>query len=101
MSSESRILCPTLKQKIMSAEDAAAMIPAGSSAGMSGSTGAGYPKAVSSALAERIKQHNAGINLEKGDKPFRINVWTGASRAPELHGNLVEFEVIDMRLPFK
>lgn len=101
MSSESRILCPTLKQKVMSAEDAAAMIPAGSNVGMSGFTGAGYPKAVPNALAERIKQHNAGINLEKGDKPFRINVWTGASTAPELDGKLAEVDGIEMRLPFQ
>lgn len=72
------------------------MIPAGANVGMSGFTGAGYPKSVPNALAERIKKHNAG-----GGKPFRINVWTGASTAPELDGKLAEVDGIEMRLPFQ
>ncbi|MDO6804349.1 hypothetical protein Q4595_18015, partial [Wenyingzhuangia sp. 1_MG-2023] len=42
----------------MSAEDAAALIPAGSTVGMSGFTGAGYPKAIPAALADRIEKLN-------------------------------------------
>lgn len=80
----------------MTAEGAAELIPAGANVGMSGFTGAGYPKAVPQALAERIRKHNA-----QGNSPFRINVWTGASTAPELDGTLAEVDGIEMRLPFQ
>jgi succinyl-CoA:acetate CoA-transferase len=63
--------------------------------GMSGFTGAGYPKAVPLALAQRIEaSHAAG-------KPFRIGLWTGASTAPELDGALAKVDGIDMRLPYQ
>lgn len=94
--SATRVLCAELKDKITSATEAAALIPAGANVGMSGFTGAGYPKAVPHALAERIKEHNA-----QGGSPFRINVWTGASTAPELDGKLAEVDGIEMRLPFQ
>ena len=97
MSENSRIHCPALKDRIMSAEAAAELIPAGANVGMSGFTGAGYPKAVPGALAERIRRLNAQPNA----KPFRINVWTGASTAPELDGVLAEVDGIEMRLPFQ
>lgn len=96
MSDTSRILCPVLSQRIMSAEEAAELIPAGANVGMSGFTGAGYPKAVPGALAERIRRLNA-----ENEKPFRISVWTGASTAPELDGVLAEVDGIEMRLPFQ
>lgn len=96
MSASSRILCPTLKQRVMSAKQAAELIPAGANVGMSGFTGAGYPKAVPGALAERIRKLNA-----EGHAPFKINVWTGASTAPELDGALAEVDGIEMRLPFQ
>ncbi|MGE8373748.1 MAG: hypothetical protein ACN6N5_00225, partial [Diaphorobacter nitroreducens] len=45
----------------MSAAEAAALIPAGANIGMSGFTGAGYPKQVPQALAARIEaEHAAG-----------------------------------------
>ncbi|MDO6461528.1 acetyl-CoA hydrolase/transferase family protein [Granulosicoccaceae sp. 1_MG-2023] len=95
MFSESRILSPELKQRVVSAEAAAALIPSGATVGMSGFTGAGYPKAVPQALVEQIKRsHEAG-------ERFRINVWTGASTAPELDGKLAEVDGINMRLPFQ
>lgn len=81
--------------RIMSAEDAAALIPAGANVGMSGFTGAGYPKVIPQALARRIEaEHAAG-------RPFRISVWTGASTAPELDGALAQVDGIEMRLPFQ
>jgi len=90
-----RIRNPELQSRIMSAEAAAALIPAGANVGMSGFTGAGYPKALPQALARRIEALHAA-----GD-PFRISVWTGASTAPELDGALAKVDGIEMRLPFQ
>ncbi len=78
----------------MSAEDAAALIDTGTTVGMSGFTGSGYPKAVPQALAARIKaQHAAG-------RAFRLRVWTGASTGPELDGALAAADGIEFRLPY-
>ena len=91
-----RIRNPELASRVTSPEAAAAMIPAGANVGMSGFTGAGYPKAVPAALAERIAKLNAG-----GGEPFKVNVWTGASTAPELDGALAAADGIDLRLPYQ
>jgi succinyl-CoA:acetate CoA-transferase len=61
----------------MSAEAAAALIPNGARLGMSGFTGAGYPKAVPLALSKRALDERL-----KG-KPLRFDVLTGASTGPE------------------
>jgi succinyl-CoA:acetate CoA-transferase len=85
----------TFHSKIMSAGDAAELVPHGARVGMSGFTGSGYPKAVPLALARRIEQAHA-----RGE-PFRIGVWTGASTAPELDGALTKADGIDLRLPYQ
>jgi succinyl-CoA:acetate CoA-transferase len=90
-----RILHAPLRSKIMTADEAAALIPSGAHVGMSGFTGAGYPKVVPVALARRIEAAHAA-----GD-PFRISVWTGASTAPELDGALAKVDGIEMRLPYQ
>jgi succinyl-CoA:acetate CoA-transferase len=71
------------------------MIGPGATVGMSGFTGAGYPKEVPQALARRI--------TEAGDagEHFRVNVWTGASTAPELDGALASVDGIELRLPYQ
>jgi succinyl-CoA:acetate CoA-transferase len=84
-----------LARKVMPAEAAAALIEPGATVGMSGFTGAGYPKAVPGALASRIADARAA-----GD-PFRISVWTGASTAPELDGALAAADGIELRLPYQ
>jgi len=84
-----------LRSKIMSAQEAAALIPPGTHVGMSGFTGAGYPKAVPKALAERMEKcHAAG-------EDFQIGLWTGASTAPDLDGVLGKANGISMRLPYQ
>lgn len=95
MTTVPRVLCPSLRKRIMSAKDAAALIPSGVNVGMSGFTGAGYPKAVPQALAEHIREQKA-----QGEN-YRISVWTGASTAPELDGALAEVDGIEMRLPYQ
>jgi succinyl-CoA:acetate CoA-transferase len=79
----------------MSADDAAALIHNGDNIGFSGFTGAGYPKAVPGALANRIKAAHA-----RGDE-FRVGVYTGASTAPELDGALAETGGISFRAPYQ
>ncbi|WP_370158489.1 acetyl-CoA hydrolase/transferase family protein [Salipiger bermudensis] len=94
MTRQSRIAHPDFQSRLMSAEDAAAMIHDGMTVGMSGFTGSGYPKSVPTALAARIEAaHGAG-------EPFRVKVWTGASTGPELDGALAKADGIEFRLPY-
>jgi succinyl-CoA:acetate CoA-transferase len=89
-----RIRNAALRSKIMSAADAATLIQPGSSVGMSGFTGSGYPKLVPPALAGRMEAAHAA-----GDD-FRIKVWTGASTGPELDGALARADGVEFRLPY-
>jgi succinyl-CoA:acetate CoA-transferase len=93
--SASRILNPALRSKLMSADDAAALIQHGDNVGMSGFTGAGYPKVVPAALARRIDSAH-----QRGEE-FRIGVWTGASTAPELDGALARANGVELRMPYQ
>ncbi len=95
MTENSRLRCQGLADKVMSAKEAAAFITAGSNVGMSGFTGAGYPKAVPAALVDRMSEAKA-----HGDR-FAVSVWTGASTAPELDGALAEVEGVDLRMPYQ
>jgi succinyl-CoA:acetate CoA-transferase len=95
MSPGTRVLAPSLRSKIMSADEAAALIRSGSNVGMSGFTGAGYPKAVPHALARRI------MDAKLAGENFRIGVWTGASTAPELDGALAMVDGVELRLPYQ
>eukprot|EP01037_Dinobryon_pediforme_P044471 gene44471-56269_t len=64
------IITAHLRDRVMSADEAARLIAPGSTVGLSGFTGSGYPKAVPLALAARIEaEHQLG-------NPFRIRVWT-------------------------
>ncbi|NLT30053.1 MAG: propionyl-CoA--succinate CoA transferase, partial [Propionibacterium sp.] len=90
-----RITTDNQRAKIMPAEAAAALIQPGDNVGMSGFTGAGYPKLVPVALAQRIRE-----SIAAGDD-FRIGVWTGASTAPELDGALAEADGVQLRLPYQ
>jgi succinyl-CoA:acetate CoA-transferase len=89
-----RIACPALRSKVCTAAEAATHIASGNTVGMSGFTGSGYPKAVPTALAERIQaEHAAG-------RPFQVRIWTGASTGPELDGALAKADGIEFRLPY-
>src|SRR6476646_117942 len=95
MTDLSHIRHGALADKVMSAEEAAGLIEPGSNVGMSGFTGAGYPKAVPTALARRITEASA-----RGEH-FKVGVWTGASTAPELDGALASVDGIDLRMPYQ
>ncbi|MDE2249286.1 MAG: propionyl-CoA--succinate CoA transferase, partial [Xanthomonadaceae bacterium] len=92
---ETRIQNPQLASRLMPAAQAVQLIHPGMTVGMSGFTGAGYPKALPQALAERIAAVHA-----RGEK-FGIRILTGASTAPELDGVLARAGGIDFRLPYQ
>jgi succinyl-CoA:acetate CoA-transferase len=95
MTETPRIQNEKIASKVLSADEAAALIPLGSTIGMSGFTGAGYPKAVPAALARRMTEVNAS-----GGR-FSVSVWTGASTAPELDGVLAAADGINLRMPYQ
>lgn len=88
---EDRIRCKKLLKKVVSADEAAAMIKDGMNVGTSGFTPSGYPKAVPLALAKQV---------EEGRK-VKINLWTGASVGEELDGALTRVGAINKRLPYQ
>ena len=90
-----RIAHPGLAARRMTAEQAATLIQPGMTVGMSGFTGAGYPKAVPLALAERI------TTAQDQGREFGLRILTGASTAPELDGALARAGGIDFRLPYQ
>lgn len=86
-----RVLCENLRNKVMTAKEAAAMIKSGMTVGASGFTPTGYPKAVPEALAE----------INRGHEDFWINLYTGASVGQSLDGVLVEAGLINKRMPYQ
>ncbi|HWL22727.1 MAG TPA: succinate CoA transferase [Ureibacillus sp.] len=86
---EKRIGLKVLSEKVVSAEEAAALIPNGAVVGMSGFTRAGDAKVVPMALVERAK-----------NEEFKIDVYTGASLGPEVDKYLAEAGAIRKRGPF-
>lgn len=89
-----RITCPVLSQRVTSAEAAAELVHPGDNVGMSGFTGAGYPKALPAALHDRMVAAH-----DRGDD-FRIGLWTGASTAPDADGVLAQADGVSSRLPY-
>ncbi|HBI04828.1 MAG TPA: acetyl-CoA hydrolase [Paenibacillaceae bacterium] len=81
-----------LKRRIVTAEEAASWIENGMTVGLSGFTKAGDTKEVPYALVERVK---------KEGKPFKIDVYTGASLGGEIDGIMAEAGIIRKRLPFQ
>ena len=94
MSLADRVRFPEFLSRTMTAEQAAALIPHGVNVGMSGFTGAGYPKALPQAIAQHAKsEHAAG-------RPYTLPGWTGASPAAERDGALAEAGALGQRRPF-
>ena len=90
MLDKTRLRNPKLFDKIVTPEEAAAMIKDGMNVGTSGFTPSGYPKETTLALAKQIK---AG-------KKCRINLWTGASVGPEIEEALAAVDGIASRVPY-
>ncbi len=90
-----RIAHAQLRGKVMSAEEAVEYIEHGHKVGISGFTGAGYPKAMPGAIAEKAKAAH-----ERG-QDFSIDLFTGASTAPECDGVLAEAGALRFRMPYQ
>ena len=90
-----RIASAKLRDKVMSAEEAVQFVNHGDKVGTSGFTGAGYPKALPAAIAEKAKAAH-----DKG-QDFSIDMYTGASTAPECDGVLAEAGALRYRMPYQ
>ena len=89
---ENRIRNSELLKKVVSPEDAAMLVKDGMNVAASGFTLSGYPKAVSMALAKRVRENN---------EKLKINLFTGASVGDELDGELARAGIIAKRLPYQ
>ena len=79
----------------ISAEEAASHIKNGDNVATSGFTASGTPKLVTVALAEQARRcHEEG-------KPFKINLYTGASTNDYVDGALTRAEAIAQRMPYQ
>jgi succinyl-CoA:acetate CoA-transferase len=88
-----RIRHAALRDKVMSADEAALLIHHGMTVGMSGFTRAGDCKAVPFALAERARRHP--------DEPLQITLMTGASLGHDADKVLSDAGVTARRMPFQ
>ncbi|MBD5310503.1 MAG: succinate CoA transferase [Muribaculaceae bacterium] len=79
----------------ISAEEAASHINHGDNVALSGFTASGTPKKVTKALAERARAFHAE------GKPFKINLYTGASTNDFVDGNLTRADAIAQRAPYQ
>jgi succinyl-CoA:acetate CoA-transferase len=87
-----RIRNESLRQKIITAQEAAAMIRDGMKVATSGFTPSGYPKAVPMALVERVKRTGESL---------KIDLFTGASTGDELDELLAVHGLIARRFPYQ
>ncbi|QSO48299.1 acetyl-CoA hydrolase/transferase family protein [Alicyclobacillus mengziensis] len=89
---EARIRMQKLRERIMTADEAAGFIQDGMTLGISGFTRAGDAKAVPMALAERCKRTGEAMHIQ---------LWTGASVAEEVDRVLAEAGIVSRRLPYQ
>lgn len=79
----------------LTAQEAAEMINNGETVGLSGFTAPGTPKFITEALAEKAtREHVAG-------RPFKINMFTGASTSDHVDGALSRANAYNMRAPYQ
>lgn len=79
----------------ITAEEAAAQIKNGDTLGLSGFTAPGNPKAILEAVA-----HKAAKEHEEG-RPYKVNIFTGASTNDHVDGILSRNDAINMRAPYQ
>ncbi|MGM8216414.1 acetyl-CoA hydrolase/transferase family protein [Bacillaceae bacterium W0354] len=85
-----RIHIASLRERIVSADEAASWIEDGMTLGLSGFTRAGDVKAVPFSLVRRAETEN-----------FKVNVFTGASLGSDIDKLFAESGILNKRLPFQ
>ena len=88
---ENRLRCTALKEKLLSADDAAWLIEDGMTVAVSGFTPAGCPKAVPLALAEQVRS---------GRRTLKLTLFSGASTGEELDSEWASLGIIARRAPY-
>lgn len=84
-----------MRYRILSPEEAAALISHGETLGISGFTAAGSVKVIPAAIARRAEaEHSAG-------RPFKVNVLTGASTGPGVDPPLAGADAVGLRVPYQ
>ena len=91
MEAEYRLRCAALREKLLSAEDAAQLIEDGMTVAVSGFTPAGCPKAVPLALAEQVRS---------GRRRLKLTLLSGASTGEELDSEWASLGIIARRAPY-
>ena len=80
--------------KRLTAAEAAAMIENGQTIGLSGFTPAGVAKSVPAEIAKKAEsEHAAG-------RPYKINIFTGASTGQSCDGDMANAQAIGFRAPY-
>ncbi len=88
-------MAPRSRYPLITAQEAAARIPNGSTVTFSGFGAAASAKAVPKALAARARE------LHSQGKPFKLRVLTGASTDENLDEELARAEAISWRAPYQ
>ena len=78
----------------ITAAEAASLIQNGQTLGLSGFTPAGAPKSIPAELAKKAAAEHAE------GKPFKVNIFTGASTGQRCDGELSKQQAIELRAPY-
>ncbi len=84
-----------MKFPTLTPREAANFINHNDNVGFSGFTASGSPKAVTEALAERAEEEHAA------GRPFKVNLFTGASTSDRADGVLARANAINIRTPYQ
>ena len=91
METDRRFRCGLLRDRIMSADEAALLIREGMTVAVSGFTPSGCPKMVPQAVSEQVRS---------GKRKLRLTLFSGASTGEELDSDWAELGIIARRLPY-
>ncbi|MEG1071200.1 MAG: acetyl-CoA hydrolase/transferase family protein [Akkermansia sp.] len=84
-----------MKYKTLTPEEAAALIENNENIGLSGFTAAGVPKATTRAIAAKAEA------LHAEGKPFKVNIFSGASTSASTDGALAKANALGRRTPYQ
>jgi acetyl-CoA hydrolase len=91
---QDRVRCKSLLSKVVPVEETLQYFKDGMNLGWSGFTPAGYPKAVTIALADHVEKNNLQGKM-------RFNLFIGASAGVETEDRWASLDMIDRRWPYQ